>query len=87
MANTTNKEQQPQTAEQVVIIKQSQALPALVNVFFPGIGQLIQGRVVAWLVWWLALGVSLVLTLVLVGLITTPILWIACIVDAAKYKG
>jgi len=66
---------------------QSQALPALVNVFFPGLGQLIQGRILAWLLWWVALFVSALLTLAVIGFITTPILWILCVIDAAKYKG
>jgi len=66
---------------------QSQALPALVNVFFPGLGQLIQGRILAWLLWWVALFVIALLTLAVIGFITTPILWILCVIDAAKYKG
>ena len=55
--------------------------------FFPGLGQLIQGRILAWLLWWVALFVSALLTLAVIGFITTPILWILCVIDAAKYKG
>ena len=67
--------------------RQSQALPALVNFFLPGLGQLIQGRVLAAIVWWVVMLVSVLATMAVVGFLTTPILWILCIVDAAKYKG
>lgn len=36
----------------VVVERQSQALPALLNVFLPGVGQLIQGRFLAFVGWW-----------------------------------
>lgn len=55
------------------------------NVFFPGIGQLIQGRFGAFVLWWVLLGISAVATMAFIGFITTPILWIWCIIDAARY--
>ncbi len=66
--------------------KPSQALPALVNVFLPGVGQLIQGRVLAWIFWWVVLFVSVTAISVGIGLITTPILWLICIIEAAKHN-
>lgn len=76
--------QQPTT----IIVNQqpSQALPALVNVFLPGVGQLIQGRFLACIAWWLAFAVSIALMMAVIGFVTTPILWLACIVDAARYR-
>ena len=67
--------------------RQSQALPALASFCFPGLGQLIQGRVLAGAAWFVANAISGVLILAGIGIITTPILWLLCIVDAAKYKG
>ena len=64
----------------------SQALPALVSLFLPGVGQLIQGRVTAWILWQICWGISLCLCLLIIGFITTPILSIACVIDAAKYN-
>jgi len=65
---------------------QSQALPAIASFFVPGLGHLIQGRVLAGLCWFIGGVVSGLLCFVGVGLITTPILCIACIISAAKYK-
>lgn len=67
--------------------RQSQALPALVNVFLPGVGQLIQGRILAWLVWWVVLALSAASMFIVIGFVLTPILWLICIIDAARYKG
>ena len=71
---------------ETVVVHESQTLPALVNVLLPGVGQLIQGRFAAWLGWWIVLFVSGLLILAGIGLVTTPILWILCILDAAKYR-
>jgi TM2 domain-containing membrane protein YozV len=65
---------------------QSQALPALVNFFcFPGLGQLIQGRVMAALVWWGLHLVCAALCVVGIGFFIWPIVWIGCVIDAARY--
>lgn len=66
--------------------RQSQALPALVNVFFPPLGQLIQGRIIAFILWFFALLISLSLMIVGIGFILLPLLWILCIIEAAKYN-
>ena len=50
-----SQENQPNPQNVVVNVStppQSQALPAIVSFFLPGIGQLIQGRVQVWLIWW-----------------------------------
>lgn len=72
--------------ETVVVQQQSQALPALVNVFLPGVGQLIQGRIMAALCWWVILALSAASLFVFVGVVLLPLMWILNIVDAAKYR-
>ena len=79
---------QPQTiVVQAPRQQQSQALPALASFCFPGLGQLIQGRVLAAVGWFAANTISAVLILAGIGILTTPILWLLCILDAAKYRG
>jgi len=70
----------------VIVERQSQALPAILNVFFPPFGQLVQGRLLAFLVWLVMLVISVMLMFVFVGFIIAPIAYILCIVDAAKYR-
>jgi TM2 domain-containing membrane protein YozV len=66
--------------------KESQALPALANIFLPGLGQLIQGRVIAAIAFHIAMWLNIVLMFALIGFITFPLCYIWCIVDAAKYR-
>ena len=83
-------QQFPQYQPQTIVVqapRQSQALPALASFCLPGLGQLIQGRVLAGMAWFVANLVSVALIFAGVGLITTPILWLLCIMDAAKYRG
>jgi TM2 domain-containing membrane protein YozV len=83
-------QQFPQYQPQTIVVqapRQSQALPALASFCLPGLGQLIQGRVLAGMAWFGANLISLALIFAGVGLITTPILWLVCIMDAAKYRG
>jgi TM2 domain-containing membrane protein YozV len=77
---------QPQQPTVIIHNQSSQALPALVNFFLPGLGQLIQGRLIAAVVWWVVLLFSVSLIFFAIGIITTPVLYIACIIDAARYK-
>ncbi len=71
----------------VVQARQSQALPALLNAFcFPGLGQLIQGRLLAAIVWWCLHTLAALSVLVGVGFVLWPIVWLLCIVDAARYQ-
>lgn len=69
-----------------VIVQQSQALPALVNLFLPGVGQLIQGRVLAAIAWWVTLTLAGLSLFVVVGVVLLPLFWLLCVIDAAKYK-
>lgn len=78
------KEQQ---TERIVIVQQSsQALPALVNIFLPGFGQLMQGRLLAALIWWVLLAAAAVSIVAGIGLVLLPLFWMICITDAAVYK-
>ena len=78
---------QPQPTIVVQAPRQSQALPALASFCIPGLGQLIQGRALTGMAWFVANLVSLALIAVVIGFVTTPILWLLCIMDAAKYRG
>lgn len=73
----------------VVIVNQappSQALPALANVFVPGLGQLIQGRVGAAIIFVVAAVVAAVSIAFLVGIVLYPAVILIAILDAAKFN-
>jgi hypothetical protein len=94
-------QQPPQYPPPVYIVQQqappSTTLPTIVNLFLPPLGQLIQGRIVAFLLWLgmmfctgLAIGLIAFLTGgfgLLLGFVAGPILYILCILDSAWYKG
>lgn len=61
-------------------------LAALCNVFIPGLGQLVQGRVIAALLFFIFWAISGVLVWVLVGWILLPIAYLWSIIDAARFK-
>lgn len=61
-------------------------LAAICNVFIPGLGQLVQGRILAALIFFVAAGISAALILILIGYVLVPIVYIWAIIDAAKYK-
>jgi len=78
-----------QQSQPVVVVQESQALAAIMSFFFGGIGQLVQGRVAAGLLWLfndIILGGTLLLMTFGVGLVFTIPSRILCIVDAAVYK-
>ncbi|MGL5359517.1 MAG: hypothetical protein ACRDBI_07350 [Shewanella sp.] len=61
-------------------------LAALCNVFIPGLGQLLQGRLLAALGFFLFWAISGALTWVLVGWVLLPIAYLWSIIDAARFK-
>lgn len=78
---------------QVVVVQQapppqSQLVPALLNFFcLPGLGQLVQGRPMAALLWYIAASLALAsVALFGVGLILFPLVVILCVVDAARFN-
>jgi TM2 domain-containing membrane protein YozV len=62
-------------------------LAAICSFFIPGLGQLVQGRIFPALLFFVAWGISGGLTLILIGWVMLPIIYIWCIIDAATFKG
>lgn len=61
-------------------------LAAICNVFIPGLGQLVQGRILA-AIWFLVFyAVSLVLVWVAIGWLLIPVAYLWSIIDAARYS-
>lgn len=61
-------------------------LAAICNVFIPGLGQLVQGRIIPALIFFIAMAISWGLVIVLIGYLFVPIVYIWSIIDAAKYS-
>ena len=62
-------------------------LAAICNCFIPGLGQLVQGRIMSAILFFIACCISGGLTIILIGWVLLPIVYIWSIVDAAKYSG
>ncbi|MEL6104805.1 MAG: hypothetical protein AAFU85_02155 [Planctomycetota bacterium] len=80
--------QYAQPRPQVVVVDNgsSNAIAALASFFFPGLGQLIQGRVGAafgFFCFWLF---GIALCFVFIGIFFLPLVWIGSIIDAAKFR-
>lgn len=58
-------------------------LPAIINIFVPGLGQLLQGRILAALLFFVSI-VACTLTVIGIPIAVLLILW--CIYDAARYE-
>ena len=57
-------------------------VPALISLFFPGIGQIIKGHVIKGIIIIVMMIGSILLIFGGIGLITTPILWLWNVYDA-----
>ena len=78
----------PTVIHQQVVVDSgtSNAVAGLASFFFPGLGQLIQGRIgaaIGFFVFWM-LGIAL--CFVIIGVFFLPLVWIGSIVDAARYR-
>ena len=62
-------------------------LAAICSFFIPGLGQLVQGRILAALFFFVAFSVSCGLIVLLIGYILAPIFWLWALIDAARFKG
>lgn len=62
-------------------------LAAICSFFIPGLGQLVQGRILAAILFFFAACIAGGLTVVLIGWLILPIVYIWGIIDAAKFKG
>jgi hypothetical protein len=75
--------------KQIIVIQENQTLAAIMAFFFGGIGQLVQGRMTAGLLWLFTeyiLGAILLIITFGLGVIFTFPARALCIVDAANYK-
>ena len=61
-------------------------IAALCNVFIPGLGQLIQGRILAAIFFFVFYAVAWVLIWVAIGWLLVPIAWLWAVIDAARFK-
>ncbi|WP_354625456.1 hypothetical protein [Psychromonas sp. MME2] len=61
-------------------------LAAICSFFIPGLGQLVQGRLLAALIFFVGMLISWGLAVVLIGYLFVPIVYIWSIIDAAKYS-
>jgi TM2 domain-containing membrane protein YozV len=61
-------------------------IAAIASVFFPGLGQLVQGRILAALLFFIITVVGYSLWLLVVPAIIGGIAHLWCIIDAAKFK-
>ena len=57
-------------------------VPAILSLVIPGLGQLIKGQIFKAIGIWVALAISSVMAYILIGLITTPIIYLWQIYDA-----
>ena len=62
-------------------------LAAICSFFIPGLGQLVQGRIMAAIIFFIAAIIAGALVILLVGYILYPIVWLWGIIDAARYQG
>lgn len=80
---------QPQPIQHVQVVmphvRQSQALPALVSFFLPGVGQLIQGRPIAWIIFSTAWVIGVLLLCVGIGFFIVPLVALIATIEAAVY--
>ena len=61
-------------------------LAAICNVFIPGLGQLVQGRIMSAIVFFVASLIAYATIYIGIGFILVPIVYIWAIIDAAKFK-
>jgi len=61
---------------------QKHVFPTILSFFIPGLGQLIKGQVGKGVLIFLGMILSIVLIFFLIGIITTPLLWLWNLYDA-----
>ena len=60
-------------------------LAAICSFFLPGLGQLVQGRILPALLFFVGMAIAWVLVVVLIGWLLVPIVYLWSIIDAARY--
>jgi len=68
--------------EQVPKFYKNPAIATILSFFFAGLGQIYNGEIGKGIVFIVLYGISFFLMLIVIGFITTPILWIWGMVDA-----
>ncbi len=63
-------------------MKQKYGVPAILSFFIPGLGQMVKGEVGKGILIFIGMVVSVGLIAILIGLITTPVLYFWQIIDA-----
>lgn len=61
-------------------------IAAICNIFIPGLGQLVQGRIFLAIIFFVASIIAYASIFILVGYILVPVVYIWAIIDAAKFK-
>ena len=62
-------------------------IAAVCSFFIPGLGQLVQGRIIPAILFFIGMAISWALVIIAIGWLMVPIVYIWCILDAAKYQG
>ena len=62
--------------------RKTHGFPALISFFIPGLGQLIKGNILKGIFIFIAMIISSLSSIILIGFITTPIIWIWNVYDA-----
>ncbi|WP_076417318.1 hypothetical protein [Colwellia sp. UCD-KL20] len=61
-------------------------LAAICNIFIPGLGQLVQGRILAAILFFVFTTAAWATAIILIGWILGPVMHLWAIIDAARYK-
>lgn len=67
-------------------VRQSQAIPAVCSFFLPGLGQLVQGRLVPAAGFFFGFMAATVAIVAVVGVVLAPAVWLWGIYDAAVWQ-
>ena len=86
----TTRDQSGVPIQQTIIVQQQQqsnTVPVLLNFFLlPGLGQLVQGRVITGIFLICCWIISLLSLFVIIGFLLVPACWLVAVLDAAMYK-
>jgi TM2 domain-containing membrane protein YozV len=63
---------------------QRHGIPALLSFFIPGLGQLVKGQFLKGVGVFVGTGISIALIYMMIGIVTTPLLWIWQLYDAYR---
>lgn len=61
-------------------------IAAICSIFFPGLGQLVQGRILAALLFFVSIAICAATWFLIIPGVIGAIIYLWCIIDAAKFK-